>query len=545
MSEGPAANATLLRQAAAGGHDGTAVFDEDIARALTLVRACETGAAEEALWSPEDAAWASRLADETTAAQVGAKAGAASSAAWLAARANHALRRILPRRPALARAFERRRWSGRWVIVAALVAAVLGAAGNLVGASQVIDLLAAPLWVVVAWNALVYAWLAVAALRRSRSATKRDAPAAAGPLRRLAQRWFGAAAGSARAEEHARTPERRFAIAWARAAAPLATWRAAWLLHVAALALALGLVAGMYGRALVLDYRAGWQSTLLEPEQVHALLATLLAPAAAVSGISVPGVDAVAQLRTGPLGAPLASAAATGSSAAQTVPWLHLFAYTLALAVLLPRSLLALHAAWRSWLASRGLPLAIDDAYTAKLLLGRRGAAAVVKAVQVLAHGFSPAPRATLALRSLLAAQFGSALELHAAPAVAYGDEDQPVPAPPPGTGWRIAWFDFAATPEPQAQGAFVAALQAASPALPLVLLVDEAGYRQRMGAGSPRLAERRRAWQEFADEAGVALACIDLAEAASDPAGASATATLTAAFDAAARAGAAPAATR
>ena len=37
-------------------------------------------------------------------------------------------------------------------------------------------------------------------------------------------------------------------------------------------------------------------------------------------------------------------------------------------------------------------------------------------------------------------------------------------------------------------------------------------GYRQRMGATSPRLDERRRAWQGFADEAGVALACVDLA---------------------------------
>lgn len=526
MTESPAANATLLHQAAAGEYGSAVRVDEDTARALCLVRACETGAADEALWSPEDAAWASRLADETAPAQAGA-------GDWLAARASHALRRILPRRPALARAFERRRWGGGWVVAAALVAAGLGAAGNLVGAGQVIDLLAAPLWAVVGWNALVYVWLAVAAARRARSAKDRRAPAAAGPLRRAAQRWFGAATGSARDEERARTPEQRFALAWARVSAPVAAWRAAWLLHVAALALALGLLGGLYGRALVLDYRAGWQSTLLEPAQVHTLLSTVLAPAATVSGIAVPDADAVAQLRTGPGGTPLAPAA--GGSAAQTVPWLHLFAFTLALAVLVPRSLLALHAAWRSWRTSRALPLAIDDAYTAKLLLGRRGAARTARAVQVLPHGFAPAPAATLALRSLLVAQFGQALELHAAPGVAYGDEDRPVPAPPPGTGWRIAWFDLAATPEAQAQGAFIAALRAASP-LPLVLLVDEAGYRQRMGARSPRLAERRRTWQDFADEAGVALVCIDFAAVASDPAAAGA---LPAALDVAERAGA------
>ncbi|MBL8286651.1 MAG: DUF2868 domain-containing protein [Rubrivivax sp.] len=534
-----------MRQAAAAGAPGGApAVDEDTARALCLVRACETGAADDALWSPEDAAWASRLADETA----GPKASAAQ---WLAARAQHALRRILPRRAALARAFERRRWSGRWVAAAALVAALLGAASHVVGAGQVVDLLAAPLWAVVAWNGLVYAWLAVAALRHMRRASRgarqgrmhREAPVTVGPLRRTAQRWFGAGGSTPLAEERARTPEQRFALGWARTTAPLSAWRAAWLLHVAALALALGLLAGLYGRALVLDYRAGWQSTLLEPAQVHTLLSTLLAPASAVSGIAVPGVDAVAQLRTGPGGAPL-SPLSPAASAAQTVPWLHLFAFTLALAVGVPRSLLALHAAWRSWLGSRRLPLAIEDPYTAKLLLARRGAAAAVKAVQVLAHGFAPSPQATLALRSLLVAQFGSALELHAAPATAYGDEDGPVPAAPPGTGWRIAWFDLAATPEAQAQGAFVAALRAASPPLPLLLLVDEAGYRQRMGATSPRLDERRRAWQGFADEAGVALACVDLAATAAaagpGPSGGDATAapaaTLTAAFAAAAR---------
>ena len=64
-------------------------------------------------------------------------------------------------------------------------------------------------------------------------------------------------------------------------AAPLATARIALCLHAAAATLALGLMGGMYLRGLVLDYRAGWQSTFLQADTVQAVLSTALAPATA------------------------------------------------------------------------------------------------------------------------------------------------------------------------------------------------------------------------------------------------------------------------
>jgi hypothetical protein len=51
------------------------------------------------------------------------------------------------------------------------------------------------------------------------------------------------------------------------------------------------------------------------------------------------------------------------------------------------------------------------------------------------------------------------------------------------------------------------------------MMLVDESGYRQRMGATSPRLAQRREAWQALADAAGVGLVNVDLQSAAADAA--------------------------
>ena len=60
--------------------------------------------------------------------------------------------------------------------------------------------------------------------------------------------------------------------------------RIAALLHVAAAAVAIGLLGSMYLRGLVLDYRAGWQSTFLQADTVQRVLSTLLAPATALTG---------------------------------------------------------------------------------------------------------------------------------------------------------------------------------------------------------------------------------------------------------------------
>ena len=471
-----------------------AEFSEEAARRLCLVRAVETSAVDAALWSPEDAAWAGRAASE-------ALDDSASAAAWLADRARLACERLLPRRTSLARAFARRTWSLRWAALAALLGLFCGIAADSLGVTQHINLLAAPLWAVIAWNLAVYGWIAWQALGRSGEGFS------AGVLRRGVQRWFGgrAASASAGALTQAATPEQRFSALWAEASAPLAVARAACLLHVAALALALGLVAGLYGRALVLDYRVSWQSTLLEPDQVHAVLATLLAPAAALTGIAVPGVSALAEMRLG--------AAGTGMPTATAAPWLHLLAATLAWAVIVPRGLLALRAAWISWRRARRLPLATADAYALKLLRSRARAGRV--RVQVLPHGFVPTAASTLGLRALLVAAFGEGCEPVMADSTAYGDEER-APSALTGLAWRIAWFDLAATPEAQAQGRFVEQLRRAglSPLVspvPLVMLVDEAGYRRRMGANSPRLGERRVAWRVLADAVQVGLACVDL----------------------------------
>lgn len=430
---------------------------ETEARQVLLLQSRETGA-ETPLWTADDQAWATRLAQQTAGADAPAER-------YIAERARHAMQRLLPRDGSARRWLEQRAWRAGWVPLVAVLTALAGALADHVGAGQRVNLLAPPVWALVLWNAAVYLGLL---LPRSGAALRRA----------LAQRWLAATEGPA--------------ALWARHAAPLVLARTALLLHVAAAALALGVIGGMYLRGLVLDYRAGWQSTFLEAPAVQALLNAGLAPAAAATGIAVPEV---APLRLQPGQAPAGPAA----------PWIHLYAATLALAVVLPRLVLAMLAGARALLLARRFPLPLEgEAYFDRLLRHQQGR---VARVQVLPHGAPLAAQAALGVQALLARAFGADVQVRIAAPVAWGDEEHQ-PAAEPGTTLRIALFDLGSTPEAEAQGRLLDTLQAAGRC---VMVVDASAFGQRFAAMPERVAERRRAWQALADAHGVRLLCTTL----------------------------------
>lgn len=480
-------------------------LDEAAARRVLLVQAVEDGDPPASLWSPEDAAWASRLAGETAVLAGGSDA---PPARWLQERARHACERLLPRDAALAVSTSPPRL-GRWCVAVAAGAFVIGLAADSLVGGQRIDLLAPPWLALLAWNLGVMAALLIGALRR------RGAPPASGlrgAMGRLLQRLPQLPRTSGHGGSAAAVA--RFAHRWGERAAALTAARGALLVHTAAAALALGLVAGLYLRGLVLDFRAGWQSTFLDAGAVHALLAAVLGPASALTGIALPGVDGVAALRVG-----AGAAAATVTTAtAPAADWIHLLAATLVLAVVLPRALLAAVAAARAaWLARR-IELPLADPYFARLLAASRR---VAPQVQALPHGAAPGAAAALGLRALLAATLGpldDARGLRLEAPVRYGDEDGAPPGPPPGTTLRLALVDLAATPEAEAHGRWLQTLRAASP-LPLVLLADESAWQRRFGTLPARTAERRAAWQALAAAHGIGFAAAPLENAAAEPA--------------------------
>jgi hypothetical protein len=290
---------------------------EDQARQVLWVLTCESAPAGSApagsaAWSADDRAWATREA----LALVGERA---TPEAFVTTRASLALGRLLPRDAAGQRFLARRLWHPAWVLAAMALGLVTGLLVDQLGVPLRVNLLAPAVWAVVGWNLVVYALM----LWPRRNAW----PA---PLLR----------GLERSAEGA-------LLAWWRHAAPLTGQRLLLLMHAAAAALALGLIAGLYLRGLVLDYRAGWQSTFLSPPEVQSLLNVLLAPASALTGVPVAHV--------GPLQLPPGAEAQ-----ASAAPWIHLYAATLGLFVVLPRLVLAAWAAGRSQRLSRHFPLPLD-----------------------------------------------------------------------------------------------------------------------------------------------------------------------------------------
>lgn len=441
-------------------------MDEAAARRVVLVQAFD--AADTPLWTREDAAWATRLAAQTLGPD-------APLDRLLAERALHALQRLQPRERGVRRWLARPGWRWRWLLWAALLGLVAGLAADLLDRHQLVNILAPAAWGVVAWNALVYALLAVQALRGALHRTDQGHG-----LRRALLQWWQRVGGAG--------PLRAASRRWVELSAPLAVQRIAALLHVAAAALAGGLIGSLYLRGLVLDFRAGWQSTFLDAASVHQLLSAALAPAAALAGSALPDVAGVEALRV---------SAAQPVATASAAPWIHLYALTLALAVVAPRLLLAAFALGRCAWRARRFTLPLDDPGLQRELQRLRGQPGVV---QVCPYAQAPGAQAALGLSRLLAGELGDDVRLSFAATTAVGDEDaaaQRLQAP--AATLRVLLVDLAATPEDDHQGRFVRALRAAAPELPLLMVVDESAYRARFAALPERVAERRKAWRDWA----------------------------------------------
>jgi hypothetical protein len=451
---------------------------ETTARQVLMLRAFESAAPDSPLWTAEDRGWATRLTRTTL-------EPTATPEQFVIERARHAVERLAPRDARVARALTARVGGTPWLLLAVLGGLLVGLLIDTLGNSQPINLLAPPVWGVIAWSLLIYLLLALRLVFQPM--------AKSGWLRRLVQSFWTPPRDRSEGGLHA------YRLAWVELNAPRAAARAAVMLHVAAAALAAGLIAGMYLRGLVLDYRAGWQSTFLDAPIVHDALQPLLAPATAVTGITIPSVETLAAQRVGP----------DGKGNADAAPWIHLYAAMLVLFVGAPRLLLALVAAIQAWWLARRWTLPWQDAYFQRLMREHRiGQARIL----VVPHATALAAQVGLNVRQMLAPTFGDELEISIAATVPYGEEDA-MPAASPdaksAVAARLALFDLGATPEAETHGRLLAQLRADD--VPLVVLVDEAAFARRFATMPARIAERRALWQHFAERQQLPWLALDL----------------------------------
>ncbi|HQX06308.1 MAG TPA: DUF2868 domain-containing protein [Zoogloea sp.] len=462
-------------------------MNETSARHVTLIRALETTAPADAPWSAADAAWASRAATEV----VGEGADADR---FLSRRGQLAVEKLGDRDKAFKRLASGRNWRP-WVgTVLVALSFALGVLMDAVGPTRYVNLLAFPLLGLIVWNLLVYVGILVHGL----SDPFRSTAPKKGVLRRAVAR-LGGALHEGVVDAGQGTPGTRFRAEWARVSAPLTARRVGRVLHLGAMAFALGAIAALYTRGLVLHFQAGWESTFLDASQVHQALSLLLGPASSVTGLPIPDAAHMETLRF------------PDNQGENAAPWIHLFATTLILTVVLPRAVLALLSGFAARHLERHFPLPLTDSYFQNLQRSYTGQGAHLHLVP---YSYDLSPAAALQLKEAIVSAFGPRATLHLSPPVAFGEEDA-LPAsavPAAGTTLAVALFSLAATPEDENHGSFLAALTARLPAgTPLAALVDEAGFMARFAGQPERLEERRRAWTRLFEKHTIEPAFVNL----------------------------------
>jgi uncharacterized protein DUF2868 len=454
---------------------------EDL-RAVLLVKALEESDRAGAILTTAERAGAARTARREN-------PGAAATDALLAVRAQRLLPRVIERHPVVGSLVSVTR-EPRWIAAAFIIVSLAsGFALSALDGARSINILGFPLLGLVAWNLAVYVVLLIN-------------PSIPG-------RWLGPAFARLAAQRSRQSVLSeallKFVREWFQAAQSLYRLRAARMLHLAALALALGLIGGLYLRGLVLEYRATWASTFLAAPQVHALLSFVYGPASLATGVPIPGV------------ADLEAIGARGENAAR---WIHLMAGTVGLFVVLPRALLAVAASVAIARRSRELaPPASLRPYFRSVFAHSDGLGRAK--VRVLPYAYEPLPWAAQRLRERLPAILGGELVIEAEASTPYGEEDALLAQLEVGgaADVLVLLFSLAATPEDENHGVLVSGarelLSRRGPNVELVVLVDEAPYAARLageGGARGRLAERRTLWQAFARAHGAEARFVDLA---------------------------------
>lgn len=316
-------------------------------------------------------------------------------------------------------------WAG-W-----LAAFAVGYALTYPGHDRLINLLSLPLLTIVGWNAVVVLVSLV------REITSKREP-------RALPDWLLWPRSSAGVLPAVQTRFRALARGW------LSTrrrWRLAAWFHVAAALLAFGTITGMYAKGWSREYKVVWESTLLDEASVQRLLSALYKPASLALHLPLPASELPAmRLRPGSTPTP-----------GEALPWIHLYAGTLLLLVLLPRGLLALLVRWRGQRAEMVAWARLSTGLSRSLSANHNAGAGLH--VQVLCHGWrageEPRDRWSPVLRSHFGGQ--CLIEYQDLPA---GQEDEFIQQWQPKHAQTVLAFNAATTPESEVHAALARSLR-------------------------------------------------------------------------------------
>ncbi|GAA5144762.1 hypothetical protein GCM10023213_35440 [Prosthecobacter algae] len=374
------------------------------------------------------------------------------------------------------------RWS--WALAGWGIALVAGYFLSGLGQQAEFNLLALPLVGVLLWNAVIMVLSLVWELL--------PAPRAGGGSRFM--EWLAQVVSPVGHDSPAEgetltglTVDQRFGLlANAPAMERLQRRLRAWM-HLAAALLALGSIIGLYARGWSHEYRAVWESTLLSDSGAQKFFGTLFGPASSALKLQLPLEALPAMHRTG----------GVTQAPALALPWIHLYAGTLFLLIMLPRFGLAGLAVWRARqiLQKRVRSLGWRS-YLKRTLRSVEGGQEVI---HVLIHATDATPMHREVWARGVRERFGAMIEPEMIQ-VPLGDEDDFTAAWKPAGSKTVMIFNLATTPEQEVQRRFVQDVKQVlfrqHREAELIVLLDATSIGNRWSPD--KLASREKLWTDM-----------------------------------------------
>src|SRR6478735_7767781 len=312
-------------------------MDEQTARRVLLAQAIETVDTQGGLLSEVERDQIDRQARHD-AGIAGEERQAVAPEHFIDLRAQRVLATTQRRNPALAAMQEPGSLKGWLTIGTPLAALAVGVLTDVIANPHRVDLVSLPLLGIVAWNVAIYLVLIGEWLLAGRGGHR--------PLLAGLGRWAeGSRAFKRRSGNLTSRVTALFYLRWYQLTEALHIQRGKRVLHLSAAAWAVGVAMSLLTRGLVVEYRVGWESTLLDTVQVHAILSFLRLPALLVFPFQPFTVEEVAQLQF------------THGGGVASARWVYMYVALLLVLVVVPRVLLAGVAYAREQLLARKVPI--------------------------------------------------------------------------------------------------------------------------------------------------------------------------------------------
>ncbi len=464
----------------------------DNAKKILIARALEEADDQELVVSSDDKARASRLAG----APLAESTESSEEDSFFSKRSEQLLQILSGRFPSISIWLDQYSSGHRFGLFSLgiiVIAAIAGFLTNELGPEKRINILAFPLIGIIVWNLFVYLAEIVLLLRPKnqlfesgmihglvnylicRPKENPDSPEEFDPKEQLVSRAKGS-----------------FENQWVKLQIPVWGAKLKSILHLTALILAGAAIAGMYVKGLANEYLAVWESTFFQDgSALRPFLNAVLGPAAGIFGDSIPSAIELNDIHL-----QAENIRAVGENAAR---WIHWYATTIAIYVLIPRAVLTIIWRIKATREAHNIPFrSVSPRYFDRLVSISSGKSLPIT---VLPYAHEPGDR--IRRKVLLETEnlFSRPIALSWEKPIAFGEEEELDLGSPEEERGIMLLFNFAATPERETHLTLFHSLLQFQHTDRYHILLDAEAFDKKSSAfsdGDKRREERLLAWENL-----------------------------------------------